>query len=130
MEQHYFDIFPLNADKGKAIRFLRNHLQVPGERVIVCGDSGNDIDMIREVCEDGGRAVVVGNSRPELLSWVQAEGQATKKIIHTTVGGSVFSVVECFGLRAPTLLVSSRVYNVTFKNSVNLLFSLSPNRNE
>mmetsp|Transcript_58115 Transcript_58115/g.137003 ORF Transcript_58115/g.137003 Transcript_58115/m.137003 type:complete len:108 (-) Transcript_58115:50-373(-) len=93
MEQHYFDIFPLNADKGKAIRFLRNHLQVPGERVIVCGDSGNDIDMIREVCEDGGRAVVVGNSRPELLSWVQAEGQATKKIIHTT-GTYASGVIE------------------------------------
>lgn len=58
------DVVPERAGKGSAVRFLVEHLGLPPERVIVAGDSGNDIDMFVEPF----RGIVVGNADDDLRS--------------------------------------------------------------
>ncbi len=60
--QRYLDILPYRASKGKAIRYLSYKWGIPLKNILVCGDSGNDEEMLR------GKplAVVVGNYSEEL----------------------------------------------------------------
>ena len=58
----YLDLLPYRASKGKAIRYLGYKWEIPLKRFLVCGDSGNDEEMVKgDPC-----AVVVGNYSPEL----------------------------------------------------------------
>ncbi len=58
----FLDILPLRASKGKAVRYLSNKWGIPLTNIMVCGDSGNDLEMLRgETC-----GVVVGNYSKEL----------------------------------------------------------------
>ncbi len=60
----FLDILPFRASKGKAIRYLSYKWEIPLRNFLVCGDSGNDEEMLRgEPC-----AVVVGNYSHELES--------------------------------------------------------------
>jgi sucrose-phosphate synthase len=43
----YLDILPYRASKGKAIRFLSYKWVIPLRQFLVCGDSGNDEEMLR-----------------------------------------------------------------------------------
>lgn len=54
----YLDILPRQAGKATAVRHLADRWQVPWADVMVCGDSGNDRDMLRLPA----RAVIVGNA--------------------------------------------------------------------
>jgi mannosylfructose-6-phosphate phosphatase len=56
------DILPAGANKGTAAAHLARHWEVDLERVIVAGDSGNDLEMFRQ----GFRGIVVGNAQREL----------------------------------------------------------------
>jgi sucrose-phosphate synthase len=56
------DILPSRASKGKAIRYLSYIWNLPYENILVAGDSGNDIEMLKGVMP----GVVVGNYAPEL----------------------------------------------------------------
>lgn len=58
----YLDILPFRASKGKAIRYLSYRWEIPLMNFLVCGDSGNDEEMLR----GEPRAVVVGNYSHEL----------------------------------------------------------------
>lgn len=58
----YLDILPYRASKGKAIRYLSYQWEIPMTNILVCGDSGNDEEMLRGEPP----AVVVGNYSPEL----------------------------------------------------------------
>jgi sucrose-phosphate synthase len=58
----YLDILPFRASKGKAIRYLSYKWEIPLANFIVCGDSGNDEEMLR----GEPRAVVVANYSHEL----------------------------------------------------------------
>lgn len=60
--QKYLDILPHRASKGKAIRYLSYKWEIPLGNFLVCGDSGNDEEMLR----GEPRGVVVGNFSPEL----------------------------------------------------------------
>ena len=60
----YLDILPHRASKGKAIRYLSYKWTIPLRQILVCGDSGNDEEMLRG--EPLG--VVVGNYSRELDS--------------------------------------------------------------
>jgi sucrose-phosphate synthase len=60
--QKYLDILPYRASKGKAIRYLSYKWEIPLANFLVCGDSGNDEEMLR----GDPRAVVVGNYSSEL----------------------------------------------------------------
>lgn len=58
------DILAPQAGKDAAMRHLAAHLDLPMERTIAAGDSGNDLALF----EAAGRAIAVGNAREELLS--------------------------------------------------------------
>ena len=60
----YLDILPYRASKGKAIRYLSYKWGIPLPRFLVCGDSGNDAEMLKG--EPMG--VVVGDFSPELFA--------------------------------------------------------------
>ena len=60
----FLDILPFRASKGKAIRYLSYKWEIPLKNLLVCGDSGNDEEMLRgEPC-----AVIVGNYSHELAA--------------------------------------------------------------
>ncbi|MFO7713478.1 HAD-IIB family hydrolase [Desulfosarcina sp.] len=58
----YLDLLPYRASKGKAIRYLSYRWEIPLMNFLVCGDSGNDAEMLR----GEPRAVVVANYSHEL----------------------------------------------------------------
>jgi len=60
--QSDFDVLPPGAGKGPATRFIAERLGVDLARVMVAGDSGNDVAMF----EVSDRGIVVGNARTEL----------------------------------------------------------------
>lgn len=60
--EEYLDILPSRASKGKAVRYLSKKWEIPLNQILVCGDSGNDAEMLK----GEPRAVVVGNYSPEL----------------------------------------------------------------
>lgn len=60
--EKYLDIIPYRASKGKALRYLSYKWETPLSNFIVCGDSGNDEEMMR----GEPKGVVVANFSPEL----------------------------------------------------------------
>jgi sucrose-6F-phosphate phosphohydrolase len=58
------DILPANADKGAAIAHVAKRWRIDTQRVLVAGDSGNDLAMFQA----GFHGIVVGNACPELRS--------------------------------------------------------------
>ncbi len=58
----YLDILPYRASKGKAIRYFSYKWQIPLANFLVCGDSGNDAEMLTGDI----KGVVVGNYSSEL----------------------------------------------------------------
>ena len=58
----YLDILPQRASKGKAIRYLSYKWEIPLSNLLVCGDSGNDEEMLR----GEPLAVVVANYSKEI----------------------------------------------------------------
>jgi sucrose-phosphate synthase len=60
--EKHLDIIPYRASKGKAIRYLSYKWEIPLNNLLICGDSGNDEEMLR----GEPRGVVVGNYSPEL----------------------------------------------------------------
>jgi sucrose-phosphate synthase len=71
----YLDILPYRASKGKAIRYISYKWEIPLKNFMVCGDSGNDEEMIK----GEPHAVVVGNYSPE-LAHLKGSKSAGKKI--------------------------------------------------
>ena len=61
-KDRYLDILPFRASKGKAIRYLSYKWEIPLGNFLICGDSGNDEEMLR----GEPRGVVVGNCSPEI----------------------------------------------------------------
>lgn len=57
-ELQYIEIMPKGIDKGQALKELTEMLGLTPDRVIACGDSGNDIPMIRYA----GLGVAMGNA--------------------------------------------------------------------
>jgi len=55
----HLDIIPSSAGKGNVIRYLMEQLHIDPSRVVVAGDSGNDLDMFRLPFI---RGIVVGNA--------------------------------------------------------------------
>lgn len=56
------DILPAATNKGTAATYLARHWGIDRHRVIVAGDSGNDLEMFTA----GFRGIVVANAQPEL----------------------------------------------------------------
>lgn len=62
--QRDLDVLPAGVNKGSATAFLAHHWSAPPDRVIVAGDSGNDLALFQHEF----RGIVVGNAHPELKS--------------------------------------------------------------
>jgi len=60
----YLDILPPDTDKGRTLAALADHLQLPPERVLVAGDTLNDLSMYTS----GFQGVCVGESEPALVN--------------------------------------------------------------
>jgi len=58
----FLDLLPLRASKGRAVVYLSKKWDIPLSRVLVAGDSGNDLEMLTTDT----LAVVVGNHAEEL----------------------------------------------------------------
>lgn len=58
----YVDFLPYRASKGRAIRYLSYRWNIPHDKILVGGDSGNDEDMLTGEL----LGVVVANHSPEL----------------------------------------------------------------
>lgn len=60
------DVLPAGANKGSAVEFLAQKWNVPRARVVVAGDSGNDLSMFLH----GFRGIVVSNAHTDLSDLV------------------------------------------------------------
>jgi sucrose-phosphate synthase len=58
----FLDVLPYRASKGKAIRYLAYRWNIPFEKILVAGDSGNDKEMLKGDL----LGVVVANHSSEL----------------------------------------------------------------
>jgi len=63
----FLDLLPIGSGKGEAVRYVASRTEVSAENVVTCGDTGNDLDMMR--AELGFRSIAVGNSTPELKAF-------------------------------------------------------------
>jgi sucrose-6F-phosphate phosphohydrolase len=83
------DILPARASKGKALRFLLDRMP-DHPPVLVCGDSGNDIELF-EV--EGVYGCIVGNAHVELREWYERHGRGNHKM-HFCKGEGPAGIVE------------------------------------
>jgi sucrose phosphatase-like protein len=58
----FLDFLPPTAGKSEAVRYVVDSFGLRMEGVIVCGDSGNDLDMFTA----GFKGIIVGNAHTEL----------------------------------------------------------------
>lgn len=63
------DILPAEVDKGTAAMYVRARFQIPLERTLVCGDSGNDLSLYQHST----LGVIVHNAQSELLHWYKQQ---------------------------------------------------------
>lgn len=79
----YLDVLPHAASKGTAVEHIRRRLGLEPRQVIVAGDSGNDIEMLRS----SRHAIIVGNysdglgSRADLAHGYVAVGHHARGVI-------------------------------------------------
>ncbi len=73
-----FDVIPASAGKGAATLHLAEALGVAPDRIVVAGDSGNDLAMF----EVTGLGIAVGNARGELLQALQPGRHIQAKARH------------------------------------------------
>ncbi len=84
------DVVPQGADKGQALAWLCNALEIGLDEVVVAGDTGND----RAMFELGGvRGILPANALPEVSSLAQVN----ERMI-ATKGEAAYGVIE--GLKA------------------------------
>jgi len=80
---YWLQSFHQNANKGKMVRILSDHLGVPLNRIVVFGDYLNDLEMF----EVAGKAVAMENAMPEV-----------KAVAHEVIGnnnqGAVIDYLE------------------------------------
>lgn len=81
-DNRYFDVLPRGVSKGPSIRRLVDHLKIPEDRVLVAGDTLNDLTML----ECGLPAVAVGNSEDALLNRVNPLPHVHKARAHGAAG--------------------------------------------
>lgn len=98
------DVLPQRASKGKALAFLLEQLGVhtrdeKGEvrmsgkvdAVVVCGDSGNDIELFEVPHVHG---CIVANAHDELRQWYEQHGKGNTNMFFASKDGPS-GIVEC-----------------------------------
>jgi sucrose-phosphate synthase len=90
-QSRYLDFLPLRASKGQAVRYLAFKWGFPIDRLVVAGDSGNDLDMLT----GGSMGIVVANHSPEL---VPLKGREGIHFANRPFAGGVLEGLEHFGV--------------------------------
>ena len=85
--EKYLDVLPLICDKGKAAVYLVAQLGIDREKVIVAGDSGNDVHLF----EKFKRGIVVANADADLKNALTA---MRGKDIYFAKQGYALGVIE------------------------------------
>lgn len=88
------DIVPISSDKGQAMQFLRKKWNFVSERTVACGDSGNDIALFAAGKE---RGIIVGNARPELLTWHNDNPAEHRYLANNVCAGGILEGLKYFG---------------------------------
>jgi hydroxymethylpyrimidine pyrophosphatase-like HAD family hydrolase len=83
---NWLQMFHHNADKGKMLRTLSQHLDIPLSQIVVFGDYLNDLEMF----EIAGKSIAMGNALPEVKT-------AAHQVIGTNAKGSVLDYLESLG---------------------------------
>ena len=86
------DLLPRNGDKGLAVQFLRRKWNIPPDKTIVCGDSGNDISMFK----GQERGLIVANAKPELLNWYQINRDDSTYLAKSNCAGGIIEGLKHF----------------------------------
>ncbi|MGB3408171.1 MAG: HAD-IIB family hydrolase [Jannaschia sp.] len=66
-DNRFFDVLPKGVSKGPSLLRLLTHLDIDSRRVLVAGDTMNDLSMLKM----GLSAVAVGGSEPSLIAEVK-----------------------------------------------------------
>lgn len=61
----FLDFLPWESSKSGALRYIMEKLNIAKDDVVVCGDSGNDLELF----EDGFKGVIVANAHQELKEY-------------------------------------------------------------
>jgi sucrose-phosphate synthase len=87
----YLDILPYRASKGKAVRYLSYKWDIPLKNFLVCGDSGNDEEMLR----GEPMAAVMGNFSLEVA---HLKGQRKVFFAKSPCAGGILEAVRHYRL--------------------------------
>lgn len=87
------DVLPASAGKGPALSYLQQKMGWDARSLLVCGDSGNDLDMLSL----GFAAVVVGNAAPELAA---APLPQTVYRARRACAGGILEALDFYGFAA------------------------------
>ena len=61
----FLDFLPLKSSKAGAVRYVLENVGVKKEDAIICGDSGNDLELFKA----GFKGIIVGNAHRELKNY-------------------------------------------------------------
>lgn len=87
----HLDVLPYRASKGKALRYIAGKWNISRDQILVCGDSGNDAEMLRGDTPAG----VVANYAPELEA---LRGMRQVFFAGQPCAGGVLEAIAHFGL--------------------------------
>ena len=87
----FLDVIPHKAGKRNAVDHMRRRLRIRRSRVLVAGDSGNDLDML---ADPEFLAVAVGNAKEELDSIGESSTEHQSRLPHAA---GVLEGAEVFG---------------------------------
>lgn len=88
------DILPRVSDKGLAVQFLQQKWGGDPTHTVVCGDSGNDVALFSV---PRARGIIVGNARPELRQWYDANQSDDRYLAQAHCAGGILEGLHHFG---------------------------------
>ena len=86
------DILPVNANKGKAIKYIQTELGIANHKTLVCGDSGNDISMFQQQTF----GVIVNNAQSELIEWYKANADERHYFANNSYANGILEALQKF----------------------------------
>ncbi|MGF1552891.1 MAG: HAD family hydrolase [Paracoccaceae bacterium] len=95
-DDRFFDVLPRGVSKGPSLLRLTRRLGITDDRVLVAGDTLNDLSMLSQ---DAFRAVAVGNSEAELLARLPDSERVLKAEGEGAAG--IMDAISHFGLHDP-----------------------------
>ncbi|CAN1211967.1 sucrose-phosphate phosphatase [Tumidithrix helvetica PCC 7403] len=90
------DILPFGSGKGNAASYLRSKLDISAEATLVCGGSGNDINLF----EQQTLGVLVSNSQKELLDWHQSHRLSQHYLARSPYAWGIVEALDHFKMLA------------------------------